>query len=95
MLLRLYLLNNDLDIVASQDNKYEFVINLASGTLKFDGIFSWLASSIGVILQKDPWHLNTWQEGNKRLFLKQTKCKFIYQFKVEYHSIELDMKPGL
>ncbi|HXB44389.1 MAG TPA: type II toxin-antitoxin system death-on-curing family toxin [Puia sp.] len=45
LLLRLYLLNNDLDIVASQDNKYEFVINIASGTLKFDGIVSWLASN--------------------------------------------------
>lgn len=41
-LLRLFLLSNDLDIIASQDNKYEFVINIASGTLKYDRILSWL-----------------------------------------------------
>jgi death-on-curing protein len=45
LLLRLFLLNNGLDITASQDNKYEFVINIASGTLKYDGIVSWLASN--------------------------------------------------
>jgi len=45
LLLRLFLLNNGLDIYASQDNKYEFVINIASGTLKYDGIVSWLASN--------------------------------------------------
>jgi len=44
-LLRLYLLHNDVDITASQDNKYEFVINIASGTLKYDGIISWLSSN--------------------------------------------------
>ena len=44
-LLRLYLLYNDLDIAASPDNKYEFVINIASGTLKYDGIVSWLSSN--------------------------------------------------
>jgi death on curing protein len=44
-LLRLYLLDNDVDITASQDNKYEFVINIASGTLKYDGIVSWLTSN--------------------------------------------------
>ncbi len=44
-LLRLYLLYNDLDIIASPDNKYEFVINIASGTLKYDGIVSWLSSN--------------------------------------------------
>lgn len=41
-LLRLFLLYNNLDLMASQDNKYEFVINIASGTLKYDGILSWL-----------------------------------------------------
>jgi death-on-curing protein len=44
-LLRLYLLYNDLGIAASPDNKYEFVINIASGTLKYDGIVSWLSSN--------------------------------------------------
>ena len=41
-LLRLFLIQNGLDISASQDNKYEFVINIASGTLKYEGIVSWL-----------------------------------------------------
>ena len=42
-LLRLFLLNSGFDITASKDNKYEFVINIASGTLKYDGIVSWLS----------------------------------------------------
>ena len=44
-LLRLYLIQNALDITASQDNKYEFVINIASGILKYEGILSWLKSN--------------------------------------------------
>jgi death on curing protein len=35
ILLRLFLIQNGFDITASQDNKYEFVINIASGILKF------------------------------------------------------------
>jgi death on curing protein len=45
MLLRLYLNYHDIEISASQDNKYEFVINIASGILKYDAIVSWLASN--------------------------------------------------
>ena len=41
-LLRLFLLQNAIDITASKDNKYEFVINIASGTLKYEAILSWL-----------------------------------------------------
>ena len=44
-LLRLFLIQNGLDISASQDNKYVFVINIASGTLKYEGIVSWLKSN--------------------------------------------------
>ena len=44
-LLRLFLLQHGLDLTASQDNKYEFVINIASGTLKYDGILRWLSSN--------------------------------------------------
>jgi death-on-curing protein len=44
-LLRLFLIQNEIDITASQDNKYEFVINIASGTLKYEGILSWLNSN--------------------------------------------------
>ncbi|HEU5168080.1 MAG TPA: type II toxin-antitoxin system death-on-curing family toxin [Chitinophagaceae bacterium] len=43
--LRLYLIQNGLDITASHENKYEFVINIASGTLKYKGILSWLKSN--------------------------------------------------
>jgi len=44
-LLRLFLIQNGLDITASQDNKYEFVINIASGILKHEEIVSWLNSN--------------------------------------------------
>jgi death on curing protein len=44
-LLRFFLIQNRIDIVASQDNKYEFVIDIASGTLKYEGIVSWLTSN--------------------------------------------------
>jgi death on curing protein len=44
-LLRLYLLQNGFDITASSDNKYEFVINIASGALQYDGILAWLKSN--------------------------------------------------
>jgi len=44
-LLRLYLLKNNLDILASQDNKYEFVIGVASGLLKHPEILSWLKAN--------------------------------------------------
>lgn len=48
-LLRLFLLQNGYDIKASQDNKYEFVINIASGILKFDGIVEWLNTNTTLI----------------------------------------------
>ena len=44
-LLRLYLIQNGVDINASPDNKYEFVINIASGILKYEGNLSWLKSN--------------------------------------------------
>jgi death-on-curing protein len=44
-LLRLFLIENGIDITESQDNKYEFVINIASGTLKYEGVLSWLRSN--------------------------------------------------
>jgi len=43
--LRLYLLQNSLDITASSDNRYEFVINIASGTLQYERIVDWLKSN--------------------------------------------------
>lgn len=41
-LMRLFLIQSGYDITASQENKYEFVINIASGTINFDGILKWL-----------------------------------------------------
>jgi death on curing protein len=40
--LRLYLFQYGIDLLASSENKYEFIINIASGTLKFAGIVEWL-----------------------------------------------------
>ena len=45
LLLRLFLIENSLDITASTSNKYEFIINIASGTLKYPGILDWLKSN--------------------------------------------------
>ena len=44
-LLRIFLLKNGFDFSASSDNKYEFVINIASGTLKDSAIVSWLKTN--------------------------------------------------
>jgi len=41
-LLRLFLLSNGLDIDASQDDKYEFIISVTTGKKDFDGIAEWL-----------------------------------------------------
>ena len=43
-LLRLFLLSNRIDIKASQQEKYEFIMSVASGTKDFDGIVEWLTS---------------------------------------------------
>ena len=42
VVLRLFLIKNGWDITASQDNKYEFVINIASGVIKYEEIMTWL-----------------------------------------------------
>ena len=43
-LVRLFLLQNNFDIKASQDEKYDFVISTASGKKDFDSIAEWLTS---------------------------------------------------
>lgn len=43
VLMRLLLLKNGLDINATQENKYLFVINIATGQSNFDSIVAWLA----------------------------------------------------
>lgn len=46
VLMRVYLMNNDLDIHASQEEKYEFVIDIASGSTKFEDIVEWLTKHV-------------------------------------------------
>ena len=41
--MRLTLLEHGLDINATQTEKYEFVISIAKGDLKFEGICSWIS----------------------------------------------------
>ena len=44
VLMRLLLLQNKLDIVASQEEKYSFVMDIASGYSNFEKIVKWLAN---------------------------------------------------
>ena len=46
-LLRIYLIQNGVDMNASPDNKYEFLFNIASGSIKYDGILYCLKSNTG------------------------------------------------
>lgn len=46
VLARLILRENNLDIKATQDEKYEFVISAARGEIRFDQIKEWLTSHI-------------------------------------------------
>ncbi len=40
--MRLFLLQNGRDIHATQQDKYEFVMSIASGKIRFEEIASWL-----------------------------------------------------
>ena len=46
VIMRLFLLNNGFDIQASQDEKYTFVIRIASGSLTIEHITSWILEHI-------------------------------------------------
>ncbi|MBK8566791.1 MAG: type II toxin-antitoxin system death-on-curing family toxin [Saprospiraceae bacterium] len=46
VLMRALLLYNGLDITASEDEKYDFVIAVAEGRLDFDGIRSWIEAHV-------------------------------------------------
>ena len=46
---RLFLINNGADIDATQDEKYEFVIRIASGKMDFDQIAEWLSKHLTAI----------------------------------------------
>ena len=42
VLARLFLLQNRMDIKASQQDKYEFLMSIASGKMRFEEIVSWI-----------------------------------------------------
>ena len=46
VMMRLFLLNNGFNIQASQDEKYTFVIRIASGSLSIEHITSWILEHI-------------------------------------------------
>ena len=45
-ILELLLMANSLEITASEDEKYDFVIAVAEGRLDFDGIRSWIEAHV-------------------------------------------------
>ncbi len=42
VLLRRYLLQNEIDIIAAEEQKYNFIISIASGEISFEEIAAWL-----------------------------------------------------
>lgn len=46
VLMRLTLLDNGFDIVASQNEKYEMVINASKGEIRFEEIRNWIVSRL-------------------------------------------------
>ncbi len=46
VVLRMFLLINGKDIHDSEDNRYELIINVASGVTKFDEIVEWLRRTV-------------------------------------------------
>ena len=46
VLMRLYLMENNLDISANHNEKYEFVISIASGIRSYDQIAEWIQSHL-------------------------------------------------
>lgn len=46
VLMRLVLLQYDLDVKASEEEKYQFVIKAASGQLEYDAIKQWIDDRI-------------------------------------------------
>ncbi len=46
VLMRLLLMEHGFDILATQDEKYEFVMSVANGSIHYDRIVEWLKSKI-------------------------------------------------
>jgi death-on-curing protein len=46
VLMRLFLISNKMDIDATEDEKYEFVMNIAAGHTNYDKVLDWLKSNV-------------------------------------------------
>lgn len=46
VLMRVFLINNNLDLQATLEEKYDFVINIAAGLTKFESIVEWLTKHV-------------------------------------------------
>jgi death-on-curing protein len=46
VILRLFLINKGYDINATEDEKYQFIIDIASGIIHFEEIYFWLATHV-------------------------------------------------
>jgi len=44
-MLRFFLMENGYDLHASQTNKFNFIIDISTGSLDFEGIKDWIASN--------------------------------------------------
>ncbi len=49
VLMRLFLLSNKLDIKATQEEKYSFVMQIANGQIEFEDIVNWLTLHTGTL----------------------------------------------
>ncbi len=49
VLLRMFLIENKMDFTANENDRYDFVIKVASGEFKFDEIITWLQNNTSAI----------------------------------------------
>lgn len=49
VLMRLFLISNNIDIAASENDKFNFVISIASGRIKYNEILQWLQDHTSII----------------------------------------------
>jgi len=48
VLMRIYLMDNGKDVNATQEEKFKFVMNIASGKFKFEEIVEWLSEHFSI-----------------------------------------------
>ena len=46
-IMRLHLMMNGVDVAATEDDKYEFVIEIASGRRSFESVKEWITGKVG------------------------------------------------